>query len=252
MARRKSEGEDTPDIPPVWEWMAGQHLNSDPECAEAARHVSGRWGFSPYYNHARALRTLQSENSEHLNGLRRLTEQYADQFGIEPSKQIKTYGAITPLIPLHREQCSHDTSPGRHCTRDAVPGTGLCGNHGGQWITDAERLEIVRQISGRLVDISERAVSTLADLMDNAKSEMVRMQSAVSILDRIGLSPVQQIELNVTNQAEEAAAQVLENLTRIGEQLENRRRVESQILAREDDGEAIEAEFVESDAEPQV
>lgn len=250
MARNQS---DEDEIPPIWEWMAGQHLNSHPECAAAARHVSERWGFNPYYNHAVALRSLQSEQSEHLNGLRLLTEQYADQFGISPTKQIKAYGAITPLIPLTREQCTHETSPGRHCTRDAVPGTGVCGNHGGQWITDAERLEIVRQISGRLVDISDRAVRTLADLMDNAKSEMVRMQSAIAVLDRIGLSPVQQIELNVTNQAEEAAAQVLENLERIGAQLENRRRVESQILATEGEEDAVEAEVIESpDAEPQI
>ena len=240
------------EAPPIWEWMAQQHLNPDPECADAASHVNERWGFNHYYNHARALRSLQSEQSEYLHGLRKLTEQYTDQFGLEPNLQIKAYGSISPLIPLHRERCSYETSPSRFCKRDAVPGTGLCGNHGGQWITDAERLEIVKKISGRLVDISDRAVHVISDLMDNARSEKVRLEAAIAVLDRIGLSPVQQIELNVTNQAEEAAALVLENLNKIGEQLQNRRRIESEILAKDDD-EVLEAEFTEApDAEPQV
>ena len=197
--------------PELWEWLAQQHNNSDPVRADAARYVSERWQYGPWYNHRKVLGVLATEESPHLHGMRLLTDDYVDLFGLTATSQLRgpqRTGVVSPLVPVGREQCSHIHRSGKTCRRDAIPGTSLCGWHGGSWISESERAEVVSRISERLVDISDRAVSTLADLMDNAKSEKVRHDSAVAILDRIGLSPVQKVELDVTRSAEDAAAAV--------------------------------------------
>lgn len=209
----KPRGSKPAERPPAfWEWLAGQHLNSDPERAEAARHVQERWQIGPWYNHRKALAALQSENSEHLHGLRLLTQDYVDFFGISEKDQITDYdvgmGVLTPLVPVGREQCEHTFRSGKRCRRDAVPGTSLCGWHGGSWINESERAEMVQKVSERLVDLSERAVAQLAALMDNAKSEKVRYDAAVAILDRVGVGPIQKVELSVTPEAERVAQEV--------------------------------------------
>lgn len=200
----------TEEVPPVWEWLAGQHNNTDPVRAAAVRHVGERWQFGPWYNHRKVLSTLQAEDSEHLHGIRLLTQDFVDFFSIEPTDQVREHGlgVVSPLVPVGREQCGHQYRSGKRCGRDAVPGAGLCGNHGGSWINENERAEIVEKVSAKMVDIADRAVATLADLMDNAKSEKVRGDAAIAILDRVGVGPIQKLELSVTPAAEDVAREL--------------------------------------------
>lgn len=203
-------GKPRSDVPPFWEWLAQQHNNSDPVRAEAARYIAERWQFGPWYNHRKVLSTLQAEGSDHLHGARLLTQDFVDLFDVEPAAQLREHnlGVVSPLVPVGREQCTHHYRSGKQCSKDAIPGTSLCGNHGGSWITDEERAEVVQKVSARLVDISERAVVVLADLLDNAKSEKVRYDAAVAILDRVGVGPIQKLELSVTPEAERVASEV--------------------------------------------
>lgn len=207
MGKSKDSDEE---VPPIWEWLAGQHNNTDPVRAEAARHVAERWQFGPWYNHRKVLSTLQAEDSEFLHGLRLLTQDFVDFFDIDPVDQVRQHGlgTISPLVPVGREQCGHSFRSGKRCGRDAVPGAGLCGNHGGSWISESERAEIVEKVSAKMVDIAERAVATMADLMDNARSEKVRGDMAVAILDRVGVGPIQKLELSVTPAAEDIAREL--------------------------------------------
>lgn len=202
-------------VTPLVAWLAQQHANSDPTRAEAARYVGERWGFTNGYHHIHVLRALAAEEDPHLHGLRLLTEDYAELFGLEPDEQFENVGVISPLVPVARERCGHMLKSGKQCGRDAVPGAGLCGYHGGSWINETERAEMVSKVSERLVDLSLRSVAVLADLMDNARSEKVRHDAAVAIIDRIGLSPVQKVELGITSGAEEAADEVRGRLLRI-------------------------------------
>lgn len=202
-------------VPLLVEWMAQQHNNSDPVRAAAARYIGDRWPFSNGYNHARVLKLLGSENSEYLHGARLLTEDYAETFGLEADEQFEHVGVIGPLVPVAREQCTHHYKSGKLCDRDAVPGSGACGYHGGSWMNESERAEMVQRVSERLVDISDRAVGVLADLMDNARSEKVRHDAAVAILDRVGVGPVSKVELEITPAAEEAAAEIRGRLLKL-------------------------------------
>lgn len=223
------------EVPPIWEWLAQQHNNTDPVRAEAARYIVGRWQLGPWYNHRKVLSTLQSEDSDHLHGTRLLTQDFVEFFGIEPRDQVREHnlGVVSPLIPVGREQCTHRYRSQKQCTRDAIPGTNLCGNHGGSWITDDERAEVVQKVSAKLVDISERAVVVLADLLDNAKSEKVRYDAAVAILDRVGVGPIQKLELSVTPEAERVASEVRSRILELKRRNEDT--VEGEVVSDSDD-----------------
>lgn len=194
----------------LWEWLAQQHMNVDPERAEAARYVAERWQFGSWYKHSKVLAILQAEKSPYLHGMRLLTDDFVEAFGVPEEEQLRKHrlGVISPLVPVNREQCDHRYGSGKQCTRDAIPGTGRCGDHGGSWISDSERAEMVQKISGRLVDLSDRAVAVMADLMDNARSEKVRGDMAIAILDRIGVGPMTRVELDVTPASERVAAEL--------------------------------------------
>lgn len=208
MGKRTAAASD--DTPPFWEWLAQQHNNTDPVRAAAARYIAERWQFGIWYNHRRVLSTLQAEDSEHLHGTRLLTQDFVELFDVSASDQLREHhlGVVSPLVPVGREQCEHQYRSGKRCSRDAVPGAGQCSNHGGSWINETERAEMVEKVSARLVDLAERAVATLADLMDNAKSEKVRGDAAIAILDRVGVGPIQKLELSVTPEAEKVASEV--------------------------------------------
>lgn len=198
------------DVPPFWEWLAQQHNNTDAVRAEAARYIAERWQLGPWYNHRKVLSSLKAEESEHLHGARLLTQDFADLFDLAPEEQVRDHGlgVVSPLVPVGREQCTHEFKSGRRCRRDAVPGAGVCGQHGGSWMNESERAEMVQQINAKMVDLAERAVATMADLMDNAKSEKVRGDMAVALLDRIGVGPINKVELSVTPAAEEVTQTV--------------------------------------------
>lgn len=221
------------DVPPVWEWMAQQHNNTDPERAEAARYVSERWQYGPWYSHRKVLSTLTAEKNEHLHGFQLLTQDFVELFDIGVKDQLGEHrlGVVSPLVPVGREQCTHTYRSGKQCKRDSVPGAGLCGDHGGSWISEAERALIVERVSARLVDISERAVATMADLMDNARSEKVRGDMAIAILDRIGVGPITKMELDITNNAEDAATRVRDRMEQIRERRAEMERREAERLA---------------------
>jgi len=245
---REPEAVDRPAVPPFWEWMAQQHNNSDPARAAAARYIGDRWQFGPWYKHQRVLSALGTEESEHLRAARLLTDDYAELFGLDVAEQLHGFqatGVISPLVPVTADQCQWVYKSNKRCTRDAAPGADKCGWHGGTMITEQERVEIVAQIAARLVDISDRAVATLAHLMDNAKSEKVRHDSAVAILDRIGVGPISKVELDITQSAEFQAAQVRERLGK----LRARQTPALPPAAEPESGDIVDAEVVEETAE---
>lgn len=220
MARTRNDLRDS-GVPSLVEWLAQQHNNSDPIRSSAARSVGERWPFTNGYNHTRVLKILAAEEDPHLTGLRLLTEDYADQFGLSSTEQFEHVGVISPLVPVASEPCGHIYKSGKGCGRDSIPGAGKCGWHGGSWINESERADMVAKVSEKLVDLSVRSVTVLAELMDGAKSEKVRYDAAVAILDRIGISPVNKVELSLTPKAEDAAeeirARVLQLATKDGE-----------------------------------
>ena len=194
--------------------MGTQHLNSDSVRAEAARALSARWGFWEGYSHAKVLRILAREHSEHLRGAQLLAEDYTQIFGMKPARQVLQFGALTPLVPMQVDECGH-----KSCTRDALPGNGMCGRHGGSYMTEDERKHLVELVTQRLVGMSDRALGVLEEILDTGKSEKVRADIALAILDRAGAGPTTKLNVSVSQGADEATAELRANLERLSARL---------------------------------
>lgn len=174
---------------PFWKWMGSQHHHTDPVCRAAAEHIRDRWGFSEFYNHARVIRALTSEESEHAVGARRLADEYAGLFGISDDDRQAVSGVRKAWFPFGPELCEH-------CSREAIPGTGVCARHGGQWITEEDRVAASRAVTERMEMLSSRAVRVVEDLLDHGRSEKVRLEAALAVLDRVGMGAASTLHID--------------------------------------------------------
>lgn len=167
---------------PFWRWMATQHHHTNPAVRAAVAHIRDRWGFTERYSHATVLSTLSKEDSVHLVAARQLADEYALIFGVNEDTRRMVSGVGGQWFPFGPEICSL-------CTREAIPGTGHCARHGGQWVTEEDRAAASRVIAERMEMLSARAVRVIEDLLDHGRSERVRLDAAVVVLDRSGFGP---------------------------------------------------------------
>lgn len=208
----------------VGKWVSTQTHNSDPQRRDAALHICSRWDVtSPWFDFAKSLRTLIREDSEHATGARLLAADYVGQFmtpkeaeeaGADPIRGLALAG---PLVPIESLQCDYTWLHGDrtyHCRRDSIPGSDRCGRHGGQYMSAEDAKAISAHTSARILDATDRAVRTLIELMDEGRSELVRLQAATSILDRAGIGPSQTVEVNVGGDTD-AAALIRQRLERM-------------------------------------
>lgn len=198
------DGKEKP--PPLWRWFSAQHAHTNPDRASAALHCRDRWNLA-YMRFSAIDRALAKEDSEHLNGFRELMDEYRLIFGIEDGDDdfARQTGVGGRMVPVSVERCEK-------CKREALPGTGLCGRHGGQWISEKDMADMSRLLRERALTMSMGALRVLQDLMDNAKSEQVRSQTAIAILDRVGLGAHVNVNHsgNVTIESSDEARIVLE------------------------------------------
>lgn len=194
------------ETPQLNAWLAAQIHHSDTACAAAARAARERWDLN-FTIAAKIERTWAAEDSEHLLALRRLLDEYREVYQLD-ERSLRSFilqtSAHATLMPVGIEYCTKCNK------REAIPGTGLCARDGGQWLTDEDRINISGQVSDRLLELQMNAVRTLQDLMDNAGSEMVRMQSAIAILDRSGKGAELNVRHSIDRAAEEQASKLLE------------------------------------------
>lgn len=229
--------------PPLWRWFSTQIAHSDSARASAAAAVRERWDL-PTMRFSRIERALASEDSVHLVPFRMLLDEYRITFGIGEDDEdfARETGMSGLLVPFGPEQCED-------CTRDAVPGTGKCGRHGGQWISPEDQANISHYIHDKLLVMSESALRVLQDLMDNGRSEQVRMMAATSVLDRAGVGP----HMNIRHSGEvslsasdQAAHELRVRLDRLAENArEKQALLERSQRELEGGGEIVDAEVVE-------
>lgn len=230
--------------PPLWRWFSSQVAHSDPARAAAAREVRERWDL-PTKRFSAIDRALASEDSAHLVPFRLLLDEYRTVFGVDDGDEdfARETGMAGLLVPFGPELCES-------CTRDAVPGTGKCARHGGQWISPKDAADISRRIHDRLLTLSESALRVLQDLMDNGRSEQVRMMAATSILDRAGVGPHMNVnhsgEITVTD-TDAAAIELRGRLERLAANAVEKRQLIDASIGNQDDAEegVTEAEVVE-------
>lgn len=180
-----------PKIPAFWAWMAEQHTNLDPQRAAAATFIATRWSFNEFYNHSRVVRTLRREDSEHLVGAQLLAEDYANFYGLTAVDRIGVSGLASPLFPEAPRTCTEEG-----CYRQPPAGSDLCNRHGAHLLSGADRERIAEAVADRLIGLSERAVGVLEDLLDHGRSEKVRFDAAVAVLDRVGVGPTSTLRID--------------------------------------------------------
>ena len=253
----RDEDDDKPKRKPsrVGKWVATQAHNVDPVRREAAEHICSRWDtYSGWFDLAKVLRTLIREDSEFAAGARLLATDYVEQFAspgkdgdAEGTDKVRGLTLAGPLVPIDVVRCAHTwlvADATHRCRRDAVPGSDRCGRHGGQYMSAEDARRISEHTSSRILDATDRAVRTLIELMDEGRSEMVRLQAATSILDRAGIGPTQRIEVSTAEAGDNAAAELRARLARMRETMEQAPALEA-IANADPDAEVTEAEIVE-------
>lgn len=166
--------------PPLWRWFSAQTAHSIPGRATAAKHVKDRFNIA-FVTFSKIDRALAKEDSEHLVAFRELLDEYRALYDIidDDDNFARETGVGGKMLPYAVEVCGK-------CHREAIPGTGQCARHGGQWISEKDMADISRRLRERVLVMSESALRVLQDLMDNGKSEQVRSQAAAMVLDRAG------------------------------------------------------------------
>lgn len=196
------------DVSRVARWLSAQRDNLDNSRRDAARHITSRWDVTtPWFSFAKTMRTLQREDSPFLRGAQELADDYCTQFG---EAALPELGSLGPFVAYEVVSCAK-------CAREAVPGSELCGRHGGQFLTANDARAISQHTTGRIIGATDQAVRVLMELMDEGKSEMVRLQAATALLDRAGIGPTSKLEIDVGSAQEDAARLLREQLIRIRE-----------------------------------
>lgn len=188
-------------------------------------------------------RALAKEDSEFLVGFRELLDEYRVVFDIADSDDdfARQTGVGGPMLPVSIERCEK-------CGRQAIPGTGQCARHGGQWISEKDMADISHRLRERILVMSESALRVLQDLMDNAKSEQVRSQTAAIILDRAGLGA--HVNINHSGQitvadSDEAMVAIQDRLNSLAINIHKRAELEAALSTDVDGlGDIVDAEVV--------
>lgn len=208
----------------IGRWLGAQINNLDPVRRDSARHVMERWDVnSPWFSLGRTIRTLRREESVHLTGLLALADDFAQSF---PDDTLADVGSLGPFTPIEVRRCTE-------CRREAVPGADRCGRHGGQFLSAQDAERISQHTAARVLDATDQAVRVLTDLLDHAKSEKVRFDAAVAILDRAGISAVQKIEVDISSAGQDAATLIAKRLEQIDASMKKAEAIEA---ARDADG----------------
>lgn len=230
--------------PPLWRWFSVQTAHTVQHRAAAARHVKERFNLA-YIRFSSVDRALAKEESEHLVGFRELMDEYRELFDIPADDDdfARQTGVGGKMVPFTIEMCEK-------CAREAIPGTGMCGRHGGQWISEKDQADISRRIHERLLIGAVKALQVLEDILDNERSGHVRVQAAAMLLDRAGIGA--HINVNhsgsVTIQATDEATQAIEaRLAMIALNIQQRAELEArQPTVVAGLGDIIDAEVVEA------
>lgn len=184
-------------------WIGTQATNLEPTRRAAAVHIMSRWNVAdPWFSFARTVRTLRREDSEFLIGALALADDYAQAFQADALAEL---GSVGPFVPYDIVTCEK-------CKREAVPGSTLCGRHGGQYLSASDAEQISAHTSARIMNATDKAFRVLEELLDEGRSEMVRLQAATALLDRAGIGPTSKVEIDLGTAGTDAANYLRERL----------------------------------------
>jgi hypothetical protein len=129
---------------------------------------------------------------------------------------------FTPTLerPIPLVRCTSMTRASgmtERCKRWALMGSDKCPKHigfGHLATVQEARQRVIERGRARLVLGSEDAIDTLLELVKDAPAA-VRLKAATEVLDRVGITAKQEVEVNVTHTVDDTAQVVRERLERI-------------------------------------
>ena len=123
-------------------------------------------------------------------------------------------------IPQEDVLCGFVHRSGKTCKNYVVPGSPRCIQHGGALIDPEARRSILISAYISIVEKAELAVDTLAWVAEHGRNELARVQASKEILDRAGLTP--ELNVNINLKTEDSVSQVLKDrIAKITEHLES-------------------------------
>jgi hypothetical protein len=140
------------------------------------------------------------------------------EFDGRPLSTTGFKGSMEKPIPLTRcESMTRASGGSERCKRWALMGSTRCPKHlgfGHLASVQEARQRVIERGRARLVLGSEDAIDTLLELVKDGPAA-VRLKAATEVLDRVGISPKTEVDVNVTHHVGDSADVVRERLERI-------------------------------------
>ena len=117
------------------------------------------------------------------------------------------------------DRCGFHSRDGRRCKYHVVPGSNRCVEHGGALVDADTRRAVLMSSYLQLVHHASTAVECLVDVAQHSKNDQARVMAAKEILDRAGLTPDLNINVNVSGASASPASKLQARLDEIAERL---------------------------------
>jgi hypothetical protein len=132
---------------------------------------------------------------------------------------------LSSILPQADDVCGFRFRAGRRCSQMVVPGSPRCVKHGGALVDAEVRRAFLLSAYSAVVEASEEAVEVLIDVAKNGRNELARVAAAKELLDRAGLTPTLNINVNVGGKESDAMRVLRDKLDRIQKNLADSRKV---------------------------
>jgi hypothetical protein len=182
--------------------------------------------------------TLDGDQEEvPVNNSRNAGKNSAAEQGLEIPMGWKP--TVAEPVPVMRCTGTSSTT-GERCRKWSLRGTTVCKNHGAQLPNVQEHaMAIVESARMRLFGMADDAVEVMYDLIQEGKSDQIRLKAAENILNRAGIKDAIDINVEVSHN-ENPSDSILKQLQIMRERQEAAKKEAEEEL--EDQGEIIDAE----------
>jgi len=149
--------------------------------------------------------------------------------------------SIMEPVPVMRCTGTSSTT-GERCRKWSLRGTTVCKNHGAQFPSVQEHANaVVESARMRLFGMADDAVEVMYDLIQEGKSDQIRLKAAENILNRAGIKDAIDINVEVSHN-ENPSDSILKQLQIMRERQEAAKKESELIDEGEHDEEIIDAE----------
>jgi hypothetical protein len=182
--------------------------------------------------------TLDGDQEEvPVNNSRNAGKNSAAEQGLEIPMGWKP--TVAEPVPVMRCTGTSSTT-GERCRKWSLRGTTVCKNHGAQFPSVQEHANaVVESARMRLFGMADDAVEVMYDLIQEGKSDQIRLKAAENILNRSGIKDAIDINVEVSHN-ENPSDSILKQLQIMRERQEAAKKEAEEEL--EDQGEIIDAE----------